>query len=615
MKRITPYLCTLVVLLTAVRLQAQLSAGPLSNAHQGLEGLSNCTKCHEIGNKVSNSRCLECHSEIKSRIDQNRGYHATSEVRSKECAQCHSDHHGRKFDMVRFDEKNFNHNATGYELTGKHRQIDCRACHQPNYVADAGLKKRSETFLGLQQQCLSCHDDYHQKTLSKDCASCHQTDAFAPASKFRHEKTRFALLGKHRETGCVECHPKETRNGADFQRFAGVAFNSCVACHQDPHQNHLGTNCKECHVEQSFEQLASLKSFNHQKTGFPLKGRHRQTDCAACHQMATATPATVFQDRINTKTNECAKCHEDVHQQAFGTDCASCHHEESFRKVAHIENFNHALTGFALTGKHASVDCRKCHTESFTKPLPHQVCADCHSDYHDNQFADSRGGKPDCARCHHVENFAGSLFDPEAHQHTRFPLTGAHEATPCLACHLKANNARSVPSKWQFRNIGIRCADCHNDPHAGVLKPDFYPDHACDQCHNNTHWRRNIQFDHGRTAFALQGKHASLSCGACHQKTQEAQGPPFAGLPTQCAGCHSDPHAAQFVRDGRTDCGRCHGMEKWPIEHFNHDRTAFKLEGKHVGLACVQCHKKTIVQAQEVVQYKFEAVACTTCHK
>jgi len=157
---------------------AQLSPGDLAAAHTHLEGLSNCTQCHVLGQKVSNDKCLACHTEIKTRIDQQSGYHASSEVRGKDCATCHSDHHGRKFDMVRFDEDYFNHDLAGYPLSGAHRKIDCRQCHTPDLIDDPDLKKRKASFLGLDRDCLSCHEDQHQNTLSNDCAKCHTTDAF-----------------------------------------------------------------------------------------------------------------------------------------------------------------------------------------------------------------------------------------------------------------------------------------------------------------------------------------------------------------------------------------------------------------------------------------------------
>ena len=158
-------------------LSAQLSPGDLANSHKDLEGMSKCTQCHDLGSKVSNDKCLVCHKEIKSLMDRNAGYHASSEVRSKDCAKCHKsviysdiskDHHGRTFNMVRFDEKKFNHTQAGFELKGAHKQIDCRKCHLPDLIEDVNLKKRKNTFLGLGNKCVNCHKDVHQQTLGID---------------------------------------------------------------------------------------------------------------------------------------------------------------------------------------------------------------------------------------------------------------------------------------------------------------------------------------------------------------------------------------------------------------------------------------------------------------
>jgi hypothetical protein len=100
---------TLVLLAAGSMVVAQLSPGDLTTAHAALEGMSNCTQCHDLGNKVTNAKCLECHKEIKSLITKKRGYHASSVVKAQDCFACHSEHHGRKFEMVRFDEKAFDH--------------------------------------------------------------------------------------------------------------------------------------------------------------------------------------------------------------------------------------------------------------------------------------------------------------------------------------------------------------------------------------------------------------------------------------------------------------------------------------------------------------------------
>jgi hypothetical protein len=602
--------CCLAFLFLALCLPktfAQLSPGDLARPHAHLEGISNCTQCHTLGDKVSNDKCLDCHKEIKSRLDKRSGYHYAKEVRGKDCFTCHSDHHGRNFDMVRFDEEKFDHSLTGTKLTGAHQKIDCRDCHRPDYIEDRILKKRAETFLGLVDDCINCHEDFHQTSLGNDCAKCHSTDAFAPASKFDHNKTDFALLGQHKSVECKECHPNETRNGKEFQRFADVPFANCNACHNDPHKNNLGSDCKQCHTEQSFNAHAGLKQFNHAKTQFPLKGKHKQLDCAACHKLE-ASPASLFQDRFGVATHQCATCHQDVHDGKFGANCAECHNEDSFRAKLDLDNFNHNMTGFALEGKHQVVDCRKCHvSESLTDPLPHNTCAACHQDYHEGDFA-KNNSQPDCAQCHTVDGFSTSLFSLEKHAGTNFPLDGAHLATPCFACHLKED-------KWRFKNIGERCVDCHEDVHKGEISEQFYPQQKCDNCHLTESWTGTNKFDHQQTSFALAGAHQRADCAACHKKDEEKPHGRFAGLPQHCTACHENVHGSQFEQNGVTDCARCHGFESWDASHFDHTKTAFPLEGKHAQVACEKCHKPSIVNGETLVQYKLERFECIDCHQ
>ena len=158
----------ILLLLMAVRTQAQLSPGKLAAAHAHLEGLSNCTKCHVLGDKVSHDKCLDCHKELKVRVRAGKGYHASSEVKNKECSKCHSDHHGTDFKMIRFEPEKFNHTLTGYKLEGAHSKKKCADCHKPAFIADAKIKQKKTTYLGLSTQCVACHEDVHLKTFSNN---------------------------------------------------------------------------------------------------------------------------------------------------------------------------------------------------------------------------------------------------------------------------------------------------------------------------------------------------------------------------------------------------------------------------------------------------------------
>ena len=89
----------------------------------------------------------------------------------------------------------------------------------------------------------------------------------------------------------------------------------------------------------------------------------------------------------------------------------------------------------------------------------------------------------------------------------------------------------------------------------------------------------------------------------------------FIDLPATCYTCHENVHDQQFEKGGVTDCARCHGFENWEMDDFNHDNTAFKLEGKHAEIACEACHKEIEVKGKIFTQYKFESFECIDCHK
>jgi len=591
------------------QLNAQLSPGDLAQVHADLEGISNCTQCHTLGEKISSAKCLTCHETINSLIERGKGYHASNTVRNQECIDCHSDHHGRKFDMIRFDTKAFDHDLTGYELTGAHSKLECAECHKRDFIEDNDLRKKEQTFLGMGTECLSCHEDFHQNTLSSDCISCHGTEAFRPADLFDHSVTEFPLIGKHQTVDCASCHEVTTLNGREFQEFGGIAFENCTTCHDDEHEGRFGNDCTQCHTEESFHTIAGRTSFDHNTTDFPLRGQHQRIDCASCHDASVETP-NIFQDFDHLDAINCTNCHDDVHDNKFGADCMSCHNEVSFNDVSGIDGFDHTLTSFRLEGKHAEVDCRSCHKTTMTDPLPHDQCLTCHSDYHEGQFASANNIVQDCAACHTVEAFEGSSFTIEQHNVSVFPLEGAHLATPCFACHLQQE-------KWQFREIGSQCVDCHANIHTGNLPDEYYPNSDCRYCHNVGIWT-SVDFNHSVTGYDLEGVHLTTTCVTCHldeDKSTGMEGHSFAGLGTSCSECHVDEHHSQFEIGGMTECSRCHDPQHWKPSQFDHNNAEFVLDGEHIQVACDACHEDVTIDSITYTVYKIDDFECAACHQ
>lgn len=584
---------------------AQLSPGKLTNAHSKLEGLSNCTQCHAIGAKILNAKCLACHKDLNAQVSKNEGFHVSSLVKGKECIVCHSEHHGVGFEMIRFDKKTFNHNLTGYELKGSHKTkiTNCNECHKPANITSSVLKTKPKTFLGLDTKCASCHEDFHQKTLSNDCASCHDFNDFKKAPLFNHSKTSFALLGGHKNVDCASCHKQEVKNGKKFINFSGVGTN-CANCHKDVHKGKFGTNCKSCHSEESFHKITPSNNFNHTLTGFALEGKHKEINCTKCHNKSIG-----YQEYTKINDINCVNCHKDIHEGKLGTDCKSCHNQNSFllKDKAYTGKFDHNKTAYPLLGKHQNVDCRTCHKGDLTDPLPHATCMNCHADKHNGDFTTKKDKYPDCATCHNVEGFTPSLYTVEMHNKSKFKLENAHLAQPCNACHLL--NQRLV-----FNNLGTNCVNCHKDIHEGYIDQKYYAKQTCNSCHNTINWQK-ITFDHKTTNYPLVGGHAKAQCSSCHfnHKTN----PPtqqFKGLSNQCSNCHKDVHGKSFEINGLTDCARCHGMNNWKAEKFNHDNTNYKLDGKHRMVSCEKCHKVTTKDNKNIRSFKIAKYQCIDCH-
>ncbi len=521
----------LLILLAGLtsNIYAQISPGDLTTAHAKFEGIRNCTKCHVLGEKLHNSKCLDCHSEIKELQQADKGFHSSSEVKDKNCWSCHSEHNGRNFRIVNFDPDKFEHSKAGFNLEGKHDSIKCGECHTPKFISDPKLKKLKNTYLGLSDKCVSCHTDYHQDTLGEDCASCHNTVKFRPAPLFDHNKAKFVLDGAHIKVACEKCHTIEKKRGENFQRFTGLQFENCTPCHKDVHAGKLGKDCKSCHNTNSFATVLK-SSFNHDLTDYPLLGKHNEVSCADCHG-----------DKLSSKPRHqyCTDCHKDFHKGEFTVngkikDCSACHNVNGFKTSLYTVE-DHNKIKFALTGGHLATPCGACHYKSGEWHFKNTgiTCVDCHNNIHGSEISATFFPDNNCSTCHSTESWRQITFD---HNKTRFKLSGKHADTDCGKCHLKKDNNGKVKSL--FRSLGTNCETCHEDIHRGQFLVEGKTD--CSRCHGFNDWK-TVKFDHDKTRFPLRGAHKNLLCSKCHKETSAA-GITFIKYKLQdykCAFCHS----------------------------------------------------------------------------
>lgn len=440
-----------------------------------------------------------------------------------------------------------------HSTTGDQTQVAlCVVCHSEvgaDLSAGTGLHGRLPEV--ADNQCQLCHAEHEGRdaeSLEFDWTS------------FDHNLTDFPLQWAHSLASCETCHAPDLRFSA--------APATCVGCHaaDDPHEGNLGSQCMDCHTQRTWEKT----HFDHAATAFSLSGKHTQLECTACH----------LGNRFDAAQSDCVSCHQqdDVHNGSLGGDCQQCHNTDGWTGSL----FDHATTGFTLTGGHNELACESCHQAGEAKSLSNSTCQSCHDkdDVHggDNGTA--------CASCHVTSSWIEVRFDH--FKSSGFALRGAHEPLKCSACH-QGPVSESLPGT---------CGECHleDDPHQQQLGS------ACESCHSDVAWNASLRFDHDLVAFPLLGQHGGLECRACHQSAQ------FLDAPGSCAECHTEDDVHQGFLG--SDCSTCHNPSAWRSTAFDHERSSgFLLAGVHAQLTCISCHgKPAFLQASS-------SDDCATCHR
>lgn len=553
---------------------------------EGAHAAAQCLRCHNDrgpAQHFAQRGCVGCH------VDVHQGSRGTG------CAQCHGQ------ETWRVDGELLAHAATRFPLVGPHAAAACRDCH---VGIDAGVMEPLDT------SCVSCHTDDLARALEPDhralgwtssCDDCHSVSTFGGAG-FVH--TQFPLTGGHAALDCSQCHVGG--------QFSGTP-SDCAACHQQdylaatnpPHAT-LGfpMTCAECHTTSGWGGAA----FEH--TTFALTGAHRTASCNACHG------GGVF---AGTPT-QCFGCHQgDFRASAnpnhtsagFATTCQDCHGTTGWTP----STFPHAT--FELTGAHAAQACNACHGGGVFGGTATE-CFACHmADYQAAQNPNhaTLGFPTSCQDCHGTTQWPGAAFE-----HTAWPLTGAHAAESCNACH----------GGGVFAGTPTTCVACHQDDYNATTNPNHvaagFPT-SCQDCHTTKMWS-GAQFDH--SSFALTGAHATASCASCHG------GGVFGGTPTTCFACHqaeyngvTNPnHVAQGFP---TTCQDCHTTSMWNGATFLHpwfpidsgDHRNFGCNDCHLGgntqsFSCTHCHDHRQSEMDDehegIAGYVWQSSACYQCH-
>jgi len=549
----------------------QASRFPLLGAHN----TADCASCHTSASRLEfqplGVECVDCHlPDYQATTNPN---HQQAGL-STDCIECH------KIDAFTWSSQGFNHDF--FPLTLGHAINDCATCHT------------SGVFEPISSDCYSCHQsDFMAATnpshqgagFTTTCTECHTTDpGWKPAKFDIHDEFYFPIYsGTHRGEwdNCTACHSQPE----------SYSVYTCISCHEHSQSNtdkehsevngyhYDGQACYVCHPVGRADG-----AFNHDATGFPLKGAHTLTDCASCHTTGYAgTP------------NTCASCHTTNYNQAanpnhvsagISTECQTCHIEEGWVP----SQFDHLVTtGFGLTGGHSGKQCAECHIGTTSAASPE--CISCHQANYNNAPDHVAQNYPtDCLQCHTVNSWDATNFD---HNATNFPLTGAHIATECSACHTNG-----------YAGTSMLCSSCHTDNYNAAQNPVHTTagiSTDCETCHITSAWVPS-QFDHlVTTGFELSGGHSGRQCVECHIGTTSAASP-------ECISCHQANYNNAPDHVGQnypTDCLQCHTVNSWDAANFDHNATNFPLTGAHLSTTCSACHTNGYVGT---------SMLCSSCH-
>jgi hypothetical protein len=611
---------------------------------------------YSMEGKHADLKCSECHNEKRDKKSTRTGdiryfgkentcnschkkhdvHYFKGDWAAKECNACHGTKTWKseiKFDHTR-DAK--------YKLVGKHAQMKCAECHNPE--KDKRASKYNWPTLE-KSECLACHEDTHKTLLSPkfrggDCTQCHSQTVWK-IPKFDHGVTSYRLKGKHDETQCIDCHkqaPGVAAKDTKHYNWTGLSTR-CLSCHKEEHyfgtkpSPHLGdlNACSKCHTERDWK---TTHSFNHTSdTRFAITGKHLDVSCAKCHLPSTkaghsekaksvvpAGNAKGIYQWSDLQSKTCELCHTNPHLKQFTKDtlkksCTECHTSEGwkvFPKKAD-KNFNHSQTRFELTGSHQGMSCNKCHVKDGKQIFKfasqaQQFCVDCHDNQHLDQFHKDRSAQS-CAECHSTTTF--SKLKPFDHSRTAFTLRGAHADLKCNDCHsATAKSFLTKPPKvkhqFLFPGLGAKgCTTCHDDYHKGQLSNE------CQKCHSEKSWKKP-NFVHNRdSSFKLSGEHEDLKCNACH-KPRKGEVVVFAGvrspvvqfkpIPSKCSDCHKDIHKGNFG----SRCEECHADTGWKKTKDFHRN--FTLHGSHFLAECSECHRDNARLAGM-------STRCQVCHQ
>ncbi len=309
--------------------------------------------------------------------------------------------------------------------------------------------------------CLSCHeirpayDQWHTSAhKGVTCINCHTEPGIAgyvkvntagAANLLTHLFADYRLPARAdvHDASCLSCHPRESRPESSVRTTLKIAHSKhdkqqCADCHgRLVHVNiatevstapkpHAVRDCTVCHTPDNCPHGdATLACTSCHSGNVPKhepareRGVMPRESCQECHQKAKVG-----------SPEYCQTCHVSPH--GVSVACSRCHTSQTTWTE---HTFNHPVK---LEGKHAGLDCGKCHGTKTLAGLKY-VCSNCHT-----PPTAHKGSNDSCDKCH-----SPTGWKPAKLADHKFPPDHNGAGGNCNVCHPQGN-----PST-------VTCTNCH----------------------------------------------------------------------------------------------------------------------------------------------------------
>ena len=376
----------------------------------------------------------------------------------------------------------FDHNPTGFPLTGTHVSVPCASCHV------------NERYKTTPRACFGCHNGmtapgaasvFSHPVTTNYCEGCHQTTTWRDYRFIDHVQA----LGP-----CASCH------------------NNKVATGKTPKHPITNAACNTCHFNtvtfkggilpaNTPQAPAATATTTTKATTTPAATASTRTTPTTLPPPATvpAPPGTGSSKPLSAQTpSSVLNASTKPSHAGLISGCATCHNAVA----ATGKPPNHVSTG---------APCETCHKSTLT-------------------FAGARmshtGLVANCARCH-----SGTIAVGKPAKHI---VTHA----PCEACHKSTRFFAGA----RVDHVGLAgtCVSCHNGATAEGRPPrHLLTTLPCETCHRTAFWTP-VTYRHTSPAYVNHGP--GTSCGSCHVASGQTAAWKFPAFRPSCAGCHVDKY-------------------------------------------------------------------------